>query len=29
MLIAQARNRRFGILTKDAIFTEYAIPVRW
>ena len=29
MLIVQAQIRRFGILTKDAIFAEYAIPVLW
>jgi len=29
MLMAQAGNRRFGILTKDPVFAEYSIPTLW
>ena len=29
MLIAQASNRRFGILTKDAVFADYETSTAW
>lgn len=29
MLIAQAQNRRYGILTKDAVFKDYGVTTAW
>ena len=29
MLIAQAKNRRYGILTKDKVFSDYGIKTAW